>query len=222
MVTTVIIYGPPACGKTRHAKAIAHTFGIPEENIVDCWNDNAYRSGNTTPLRPGYLHLTQRGSAYLDLFRGGDVIIKAFSDLTFQEAGWSADSIAFTNPIRWFYAFSEDAESWFLAGDSREEALAHARGYPEPVWIVAAKRLEPGFKLFDAEELMERISEDECWGEDGWDGMPAFDRGASEYAELENELANALRRWVVKHGSLSGADLDFIHGPDLAPKPEAV
>lgn len=49
MSKAVIIYGPPASGKTRNAKALAAHFGCSQ--IVDEWDDRQ-------PITRGALHLT--------------------------------------------------------------------------------------------------------------------------------------------------------------------
>ncbi|NOW46215.1 MoxR-like ATPase [Novosphingobium sp. SG751A] len=51
---TAIVYGPPACGKTRHAKQIAEILGIDPANIIDNWRP---MRGRYPDLRPGYLYL---------------------------------------------------------------------------------------------------------------------------------------------------------------------
>ena len=47
---TVIVYGPPACGKTRNARKLARHFGV--KKIVDNWWPAEHA------LTPGALHLT--------------------------------------------------------------------------------------------------------------------------------------------------------------------
>jgi len=78
------------------------------------------------------------------------------------------------NPYRWFYARRQDDEWWHMGGATREETIEKGRAdYPgEQFWIEEAKRLAPGFSIFDADDICERIGEDECWGEDGWLGEP--------------------------------------------------
>ncbi len=49
---TVVIHGPPGCGKTVHQDELAKRFGCTA--IVDCWRDRDHRQ----PLTPGALHLT--------------------------------------------------------------------------------------------------------------------------------------------------------------------
>lgn len=66
---TVIVHGPPACGKTRYKQQIAAHFGCAA--IVDEWDE---RRDN---LIEGALHLTLKEPA--DAYRGAQVI--AFADL---------------------------------------------------------------------------------------------------------------------------------------------
>lgn len=47
---SVIVYGPRACGKTRHAKRIAKHFGL--SRIIDDWD------GTALPPKAGALILT--------------------------------------------------------------------------------------------------------------------------------------------------------------------
>lgn len=47
---TLIVFGPPACGKTRHAGAIARHYGL--RRVVDDWDASKHH------LVPGALHLT--------------------------------------------------------------------------------------------------------------------------------------------------------------------
>lgn len=47
---TIIVYGPPACGKTRHALELARHFGCSQ--IVDTWEPGRH------DLTPEALHLT--------------------------------------------------------------------------------------------------------------------------------------------------------------------
>jgi hypothetical protein len=49
MTRTVIVYGPPASGKTRNAAALARHFGCRQ--IIDDWDDSL-------PIERGALHLT--------------------------------------------------------------------------------------------------------------------------------------------------------------------
>lgn len=65
---SVIVYGPMACGKTRHAGTIARHFGL--KSVVDDWDHKIHK------VTPGALHLTvdrpiscgsARVVAYMDL-----------------------------------------------------------------------------------------------------------------------------------------------------------
>lgn len=117
-----------------------------------------------------------------------------------------------TNPTAWFYAESEDAEWWYRGAATRAETIAAAQTKldPEqPFFIAEAKRLVPSLAIFDGADLAGRIGEDECWGEDGWEGDPV------SYADLEAQLTATLERWFVGlDAPLTGAQLDFISAPE--------
>lgn len=57
----VVVYGPPACGKTFHAEAMREAMGA--NRVVDGWWPG-------DPIEPGALHLTNAG---LDLIAPYDV-----------------------------------------------------------------------------------------------------------------------------------------------------
>jgi hypothetical protein len=99
MAPTVIIYGPPECGKTRRANAIARGYGIPETHIVDSWNDGCRgRRDRAKPLREGYLHLTNQSRDFLEQFRSPDVVIQAFEDLEFRRIPYSQGAAVVAKP----------------------------------------------------------------------------------------------------------------------------
>jgi hypothetical protein len=50
-VNTIIVYGPPGCGKTYHADVLLAHFGL--SRLVDEW-------GPCYPLQAGALHLTEQ------------------------------------------------------------------------------------------------------------------------------------------------------------------
>lgn len=84
---TAIVYGPPACGKTRHAKQIAEYLGIDPANIVDDWRP---REGRYPTLQPGYLYLCHEAPAKVRSHRNGitmpvpsNVIVRPFSSFIF-------------------------------------------------------------------------------------------------------------------------------------------
>lgn len=68
-----IVYGPPACGKTRNAEKIAAFLRCP--TVVDEWRDRDDRQ----PITLGALHLTDVEPRYLGI--GPDVVIYPFSDI---------------------------------------------------------------------------------------------------------------------------------------------
>lgn len=117
------------------------------------------------------------------------------------------------NPTRWFYASSFDAEWWHLGGDTREETIAKGRAeWPgEAFYVVEAKREVPNFNIFNAEQINDRLQDDERVGEDGWEGGHIDGPHADE---LERRLAATLREWFAECCDLHGMMLDFTQGPD--------
>lgn len=117
-----------------------------------------------------------------------------------------------TNPTAWFYAQHEDAEWWYRGAATRDETIAAAQmklDPDQPFFITEAKQLVPSLAIFDGADLAGRISEDECWGEDGWEGDPG------EYADLEAQLTATLTIWFVSlEAPLAGAQLDFVGTPE--------
>lgn len=125
---------------------------------------------------------------------------------------------AIPNPSAWFFSYSEDAEWWTHGGDSYEEALAkalHEQG-DQPIYLQQARRMVPNFgSLFDGDDLVERLTEDECWGEDGWTGDPG------KYHDLEAMLTTAMTKWFAELSTpLAGASLDTFGELRIVPPPE--
>lgn len=120
------------------------------------------------------------------------------------------------NPTAWFYAGHVDAEWWSEGGADRESTIASARAdMPgEAVWVIEARRLVPAFDIFDAAQIHEQLQDDECWGENGWDG--GHENGPHAI-DLEKRLAATLRRWFAECCDLDGAQLDFVIGPEEVP-----
>ena len=101
-------------------------------------------------------------------------------------------------------------------GADRESTIAAARAdMPgETVWIIEARRLVPAFDIFDAAQIHEQLQDDECWGENGWDGGH---EDGPHAIDLEKRLAATLRRWFAECCDLGGAQLDFVSGPEEVP-----
>jgi hypothetical protein len=122
---------------------------------------------------------------------------------------------AIPNPRAWFFAYSEDAEWWTHGGSTYQQAVKKALAEKDgrPIYLQQARRMAPNIRqLFDGADLAERLSEDECWGEDGWTGDPG------KYADLEAVLTEAMTKWFVALPSpLSGASLDMFGKLHIVP-----
>lgn len=117
-----------------------------------------------------------------------------------------AQSPEISNPTRWFHAGSKDAEWWCNGGTTREECIAAARAN-EHEWIAECKRMVPNLGgAIDAEIVIENIQNQECWGEDGWEG---FDED-----ELQKRLDETIAKWFVECCTLDGAQLEFVTQPE--------
>lgn len=124
----------------------------------------------------------------------------------------SGDLSAMPNPTAWFFAANFESEWWSRGGDNREETVLAARAHhgQAPFYIVEAKRLTPtieSMRFFDGDDIVERMQDDEAWGEDGWDG-------AGDTTDLERRLNETVKQWFAETCSLDGAQLDFVHGPE--------
>jgi energy-coupling factor transporter ATP-binding protein EcfA2 len=64
---TVIVYGPPGCGKSRYIKQIAKILGMPEKPVFDEWADET-PSGRPLRFHAGHLHLTSLPLEQLQAF----------------------------------------------------------------------------------------------------------------------------------------------------------
>ena len=111
-----------------------------------------------------------------------------------------------SNPIRWYYSDQPDAEWWHRGGETREEAIAVGRSAYDAAefWIAQCRSMVPSFDLFDADDICERLNEDECWWEDGWTGEP--DDKAKR--DLEARLKETFVAWFAEKATLDGASLD--------------
>lgn len=131
-----------------------------------------------------------------------------------------ADAAKIFNPIYWCYAEHEDAEWWHRGGESREQAIAGGTTHFDgrPFWIAQASRMLPSFAIFDGDDLCERLGEDECWGEDGWEGEP----GNEAKSELEKRLEATFRQWFADLANLAGASLDELSSELITPAVDEV
>lgn len=68
----IVVFGPPACGKTRNAEALAAHFGV--DIVVDDWDPKRHQ------LVPGALHLSHHP------YVGQEARSFAFADVSFDPA----------------------------------------------------------------------------------------------------------------------------------------
>lgn len=120
------------------------------------------------------------------------------------------------NPTAWFYSAHQEAEWWSKGAQDRDETIAMAReAHPgETVWIVEAKRQLPSFDVFCAAQIDEKLADDECWDEGGFEGGHPDGPHADD---LQRRLEATLRQWFAECCDLHGAQLDFVHGPEKVP-----
>lgn len=151
---------------------------------------------------------------YADEHRKAGKLAKAATNqryVTMVDRALAGVEAQVSNPAAWFVADSVDAEWWCNGGKDRDEAIAIGRDRfagGDSFWIVEAKRQVPNLTgLFDGMDIVDRLQEDEAWGEDGWEGAGNTD-------ELERRLTVTLQQWFAETCSLDGAQLDFVHGPE--------
>lgn len=115
-------------------------------------------------------------------------------------------AVVIPNETRWYFHINRENEWWHRGGKTREEAIdaGIAEYGGEPFWITEARSMVPSFALFDADDICERLNEDECWWEDGWTGQP----GMEKLRELERRLEDTFKTWFAEFATLDGACLD--------------
>lgn len=117
----------------------------------------------------------------------------------------SAD-LVIPNPRRWFFAPDFDAECWSGGFETREETIAAAREHysGEPFVVAECVRMEPSFDIFNSDLIIDELTDQDCWWEDGWTDAP----DAQAQAELERRLEHTLKQWFIEFGGLGGACLE--------------
>lgn len=110
------------------------------------------------------------------------------------------------NPVQWYFQRDQEAEWWHRGGATKEDAIGKGRAEYDGTefWIAQCKSMVPSFALFDAEDLFDRLNEDDCWWEDGWTGEP----GPDAARELERRLEATFRQWFAEFATLDGGALD--------------
>jgi hypothetical protein len=111
------------------------------------------------------------------------------------------------NPWRWYHGVSEDAERWYGATLTREEAIAEGgSNYDGSAFaIVEARFAEPRAPALNLDSFFIDFGErnEDCWGEDGFEGLRG-DREeiAAAEAELETAVESTVAAWLKKHRKL--------------------
>lgn len=164
------------------------------------------------PDKAIHVTLAEAGGVKAELGDSGAPLLPCAMNALRSAVELCAPEPTIENPTSWFYARHEESEWWHLGGGTRDEAIANAREEcgPEAFYLVEARRAVPSLdriRIFDGDEIVERMQDDEAWGEDGWEG-------AGDTAELERRLTTTLKRWFAECCDLTGAQLDFVTGPD--------
>lgn len=127
-----------------------------------------------------------------------------------------------TFPTLWFYAGSEDAESWYGYKATREEAIkAGANEYPgEPFWLSSGAPMRHDLHVFD-DDLDGVIStfqnrNEELFGEDG-QGDPETDWTDTQCRDLAARLNATFAEWAHENGFDRAYMLDLKHGERIEP-----
>lgn len=101
----------------------------------------------------------------------------------------------------WYYSRGSDPESCYGEFDSRDEAIGEARGMygeDEEFCIVEARKKHRRELIVDADAVMELIldSNEDQWGEDGFDDYVGPEGGVTKAGEDLNEV---LKAWMERH-----------------------
>ncbi|KTW02811.1 hypothetical protein [Sphingomonas sanguinis] len=230
----VIIYGPPATGKTFHADRFAKHYGCT--NIVDGSEIGRIRKGFMLPR--GALFLTTDGLPQLvHLFGAGHTFISisvARRDLDLEpipDGGFTGHS--------YYYSMVrelQDAEAWFGPHGSREAAATAALAKTdEGFWTATGRPVQHDLAIFDMDMVQEKgaiadafdAANGQNLGDDGESGPLWWEEEAAQ--QLIDRLNATFTAWAKEHGYERGWALDTNdeqwHGPNVparvAPAPPA-
>lgn len=126
----------------------------------------------------------------------------------------------------WYYASSEDAEHWFGARATREEAIAAGRAeYPDQAFhITIGDKMMHQLDVFD-NDLDSVVSafqntNEELFGEDG-QGDPETEWSDAARRDLANRLNDTFAAWAREHGYDRAYMLDLRAGEMILPEQHA-
>ncbi len=128
---------------------------------------------------------------------------------------------------RWYYAGSEDAEHWFVGGDTREAAIQagrdHYDGEQEAFAISAGTPMRHQLDPFtdDVEGVINAFqnANEEMFGENG-QGDPEVDWTDDQCRDLARRLNATFAEWAKDHGHDKAYMLDLSKG-EIVPAQEA-
>jgi hypothetical protein len=230
----VIIYGPPATGKTFHADRFAKHYGCT--NIVD--GSEIARAGTVAALARNDLYLTTEGLQQLvHRFGAGHTFISistARRDLDLEpipDGGFTGHS--------YYYSMVRDlhdAEAWFGPHGSREAAATAARAKTdEGFWIATGRPVQHDLAIFDMDMVQEKgaiadafdAANGQNLGDGGESGPLWWEEDAAQ--QLIDRLNATFTAWAKEHGYERAWALDTNdeqwHGPNVparvAPSPPA-
>lgn len=120
---------------------------------------------------------------------------------------------------RWYYAGSEDAEHWYAAGETREDAIEAGRvtyaGEQESFAISAGRPMRHHLAPFtdDVEGVASAFisANEELFGEDG-QGMPEEEWSDEQCRDLAERLNATFAAWAKEHGHDKAYMLDLSAG----------
>lgn len=124
-------------------------------------------------------------------------------------------------PTRWYYAQHEDAEHWYGAKDTRDEAIEAGRlNYDgQPFWLCAGHAMAHNLDVFDDDvdgviSAFQRQNE-ELFGEDG-QGDPETDWTDAQCRQLATRLNATFAAWAREQGFHRAYMIDFTSSEAIA------
>jgi hypothetical protein len=127
---------------------------------------------------------------------------------------------------RWYYAGYEDAENWWIGGETREEAIAAGRQeYPEDsFWITCGSPMKHNLDVFydDVHAVkcaFQNLNED-MFGEDD-QGDPEAEWTQTQERDLARRLNETFAAWARENGHEKAYMLDLTPSEEIPALEEA-